>query len=160
MRQFGISSRKFAKERNGFCLKWLPNVKWRNFLFVCLPLRKNPFSSPIPLRPVLGPWQRCVLGMGQWWRWMDSVRDPNFNPPGAQLPGPPGNSWFKPPWLQLHCGSHLFGPGQQTDKLQTASPPTVQHALPAGLSGAPGHPFGPRLLLPAVFRSLQHRTYS
>lgn len=91
---------------------------------------------------------------------MDSVRDPNFNPPGAQLPGPPGNGRLKPSWLQLHCRPHLFGPGEQADKLQAAGPATVQHALPAGLPGAPGHPLRPSLLLPAVFESLQHRTYS
>lgn len=91
---------------------------------------------------------------------MDSVRDPNFNPLGAQLPGPAGNGGLKPSWLQLHCRSHLFGPSEQTDKLQAAGSATVQHAIPAGLPGSPSHPLGPRLLLPAVFESLQHRTYS
>lgn len=141
-----------------FYVKWLPIVRWT--LFGLFAFRKNTVSSQIPLRPVLWPWQWCVLGMGQWWRWMDSVRDPNFNPPGTQLPGPPGNCRFKPSWLQLHCRPHLFGPGEQTDKLQTAGPATVQHAIPAGLSGPAGHPLGPGLLLPAMFKSLQHRTYS
>lgn len=126
----------------------------------CLPLRKDTVGSPIPLRPVLGPWQRRVLGMGQRRRWMDSVRDPNLNPPGAQLPGPPGNGGLEPSRLQLHCRPHLLGPGEQTDELQAAGPATVQHALPAGLPGAPGHPLGPRLLLPAVFEPLQHGTHS
>lgn len=56
---------------------------------------------------------------------MDSVRDPNLNPPGAQLPGPSGDGRLEPSWLQLHRGSHIFGPSEQIDELQAAGPAAV-----------------------------------
>lgn len=114
------------------------------------PRRKDALRPPKPLCTVVRTGQWRSLGMGQWWRRMDGVRDTNLHFTGAQLPGRSRNSWFELARLQLHRGPHCSGAGQQDVQLQTARQTAGQRAVPSCSCFGLGYSFGPGLYLSPV----------